>query len=47
MATPLFNPGNFNRRTSDIFSCRSALILLAIPEEIEIDVALDGCVELT
>ncbi len=44
--TALFNPGNFNRRDDDIFAGRSALSLLAIPEEAGEDVALDGCVEL-
>jgi hypothetical protein len=46
METPLFNPQNFNRRDTDIFSGRTGLALLAIPEEIEVDIALDGCVEL-
>ena len=44
--TPLFNPGNFNSRDTDIFDGRSVAALLAIPEEIEIGMALDGCVEL-
>ena len=47
MQTAQFNPANFNRREADIFSGRTALALLAIPEEIEVDVALDGCVELS
>ena len=47
MATPLFNPENFNRREADIFSGRIALSVLAIPEEVEVDVALDRCVEIT
>jgi hypothetical protein len=42
----LFNPANFYCRERDIFSGASALALLAIPEEIDVDVALDGCVEL-
>ena len=46
METALFNPDNFNRRDTDIFSGRTALALLAIPEEIDVDVALDECVEL-
>jgi hypothetical protein len=46
METPLFNPGNFNRRDNDIFAGRTALALLAFPEEIPVDIALDGCVEL-
>lgn len=46
METALFNPDNFNRRDADIFSGRTALALLAIPEEIEVDVTLDGCREI-
>ena len=47
METPLFNPQNFNRRETDIFDGGSALALLAIPEEIEVDVALDECIEIS
>lgn len=47
METPFFNPGNFNRRDTDIFDGEVALALLAIPEETDVAVALDGCVELT
>jgi precorrin-6B methylase 2 len=47
MATPLFNPDNFNRRENDIFSGRIGLAVLAIPEEIEVDLALDHCIEIT
>jgi hypothetical protein len=47
METALFNPDNFNRRDTDIFSGRTALALLAIPEEIDVDIALDECVELS
>jgi hypothetical protein len=43
---PLFNVRNFNGRADDRFAGRTALALLAIPEETEFDVALDGCVEL-
>ena len=46
METKLFNPHNFNRRDTDIFADRSALALLAIPEEIDVDVALEQCIEL-
>jgi hypothetical protein len=46
METTLFNPTNFNRREENIFAGAAALALLAIPEEVEIGVALDGCVEL-
>jgi hypothetical protein len=45
--TSIFNPENFNRRESDIFAGRTDLALLAIPEEIEIDIALPGCIELS
>jgi len=37
---------NFNRRDADIFAGRKALALLAIPEEIDVDIALDQCVEI-
>ena len=46
MQTPLFNPKNFNRRETDIFAGQVAQALLAIPEEIDVDVALEGCIEL-
>lgn len=46
METPLFNPDNFNRRDHDIFSGQSALALLAIPEEIDVDIVLDSCREI-
>ena len=32
--TPLYDPANFNRRDDDIFGGRTALALVAIPEEI-------------
>jgi hypothetical protein len=44
MDTALFNPANFNRRETDIFSGRTALALLAIPEEIDVDITLDECI---
>jgi hypothetical protein len=46
METPLFSPVNFNVRDDDIFDGRSALALLAVPEEIEMDIVIDGCVEI-
>jgi FkbM family methyltransferase len=46
METALFNPENFNRRDTDLFSGRTSLALLAIPEEVDVDIVLDGCVEL-
>jgi precorrin-6B methylase 2 len=47
LETPLFNPENFNRHDVDVFPGRKAWTLLGIPEEIDVDVALDGCVELS
>jgi len=44
MSTPLFNADNFYRNDQDVFSGREAHAILAIPEEIDVDVALDGCV---
>ncbi len=46
METALFSVQNFNRRETDIYGGRRALALLAIPEEIEVDIALDQCVEI-
>ncbi|HEX8011819.1 MAG TPA: hypothetical protein VF814_12940, partial [Casimicrobiaceae bacterium] len=45
--TALFNPQNFNRRAEDIFAGGTASALLAIPEEVDVDIGLEGCVELT
>ena len=36
IATPLYLRGNFNRRDGDLFGGRSALALLAIPEETDV-----------
>jgi len=47
LETPLFNSDNFNRYDVDMFTGRKAWTLLAIPEEIDVDVALDGCVEIS
>jgi precorrin-6B methylase 2 len=47
METALFEAANFNRRETDIFAGAKALALLAIPEEIEVDVALDRCSEIS
>ena len=44
---PLFNPDNFNLRTDDIFPGRKAVALLGIPEEIEDESLIRGCVELS
>lgn len=44
--TPMFNAANFNRRDDDIFRGQTALALLGIPEEIEVDVALPHCAEI-
>lgn len=46
VATPLFNPENFNRRPDDAFDGRTALALLAIPEEFAAEIDLAWCVEL-
>ena len=40
---PLFNPANYNRRTEDLFDGRLASGLFCVPEEVEIDVALEYC----
>jgi hypothetical protein len=47
METALFNPNNFNQRMDDKFARRSALALVAVPEEIEGDEFIVGCVALT
>jgi hypothetical protein len=47
LETALFNAQNFNRRDEDIFSGRTELALLAIPEETNIDVSFDGCSEVS
>jgi hypothetical protein len=44
--TTLFNPQNFNRRTDDIFSGRTGLSLLGVPEEIRLEFALAGAIEI-
>jgi precorrin-6B methylase 2 len=44
--TTLFNPGNFARRATDVFGGATALAVLGVPEEIDMSVALDGCVAL-
>jgi len=43
VTTPYYNPLNFNGRDVDIFSGRTALAVLAIPEEIVATTDLDGC----
>jgi len=45
--TAWFNPGNFNRRDDDVFAGRTALALLAMPEEVEAGMPQGGCVELS
>ena len=47
METALFDRQNFNRREADIYNGAKALALLAIPEEIDVDIALDECVEIS
>jgi len=46
MDVALFNSANFNRRDDDIFDGILAHAILAIPEEIEVDVALKHCREI-
>ena len=45
METSLYNPQNLYRHDQDVFGGRAVMGLLAIPEEVEVDIALDGCVE--
>ena len=45
METPLFSPDNFNRRTDDIFCGKDAIALIAIPEELDVDIDLRACIE--
>jgi FkbM family methyltransferase len=40
---PLFNPRNFNHRDVDLFEGRMALALIALPEEIGLEIQLPGC----
>jgi len=47
MEAPLFNADNFNRRENDLFNASSALALLAIPEEVDVDITLDHCTEIS
>ncbi len=47
METPLFNSANFNQRNDDVFAGKVASTLIAIPEEIDVDMAFEGCVELS
>ncbi len=46
MESALFDARNFNRRETDVFGGATALALLAIPEEIDVDIALDECSEI-
>jgi hypothetical protein len=47
VTAPLFNPANFNRRSENIFPGLAALALLAVPEELGIDVAHPACSRIT
>jgi hypothetical protein len=40
---PLFNPGNYNCRDTNVFDGHTVSALLAITEKIEINATLDGC----
>ena len=42
---PCFSPDNFNGRTEDIFNGSMAWALLAVPEEVAIEIDFPGCVE--
>lgn len=42
---PCFDPRNFNARNEDVLTGQSALALLCVPEEVELDTALPDCVE--
>ena len=44
--TPMYNPKNFNLRDDDAFGGRTALALLAIPEEVVAEIDAATCVEL-
>jgi tetratricopeptide (TPR) repeat protein/precorrin-6B methylase 2 len=44
METPLFDPRNFNRREADIFEGETALALVAVPEERDVDILLSSSV---
>jgi hypothetical protein len=45
VATPLFNPDNFHRIREDIFAGREIVALLAIPEEVHVDLMFADSVE--
>jgi hypothetical protein len=40
---PLFRPDNYNRRIDDIFSGRQVQGVFCVPEEVEMDVVIEGC----
>jgi Flp pilus assembly protein TadD len=46
METPFYDPANFNGQRQDIFSGRLAVAVLAIPEEIDVDITLTDCIEI-
>jgi hypothetical protein len=45
--TPLFHPTNYACRSDDIFAGQFAFGVLCIPEEIDMDVTLEGCTPCT
>jgi hypothetical protein len=45
MGVPLDPPDNFDRRVADRFGGRHALVLVALPEELDLRDPLPGCVE--
>ncbi len=45
--TPWFDTRNFNGRTDDVLAGRTALGLVATPEEMDVEMAQDRCVEIS
>jgi len=41
--TRFFSPENYNRQNDDIFNGRTAHAVLSVPEEIEMDITIEGC----
>ena len=47
LSTPLFNLQNYNGRVEDVFAGTSAIALISIPEEIEVDINLGAAARVT
>jgi precorrin-6B methylase 2 len=45
--TRFFSPENYNQRTDDIFNGRKAYAVLSVPEEIEMDITIEGCTRIS